>query len=198
VTTDTPSSIHLQIADLLDAWVAEDGWNDQRWQRFDALIKSVEVDGRLAHADEELIHYSGEFNSYNLLGFRVKPNKSQVTQYKDEFHNIAEALRMGTSWEEYQRENGILEGSEINRATARWFKGLFYADYIHRAETFSFIDTGLRPRVSLQGCSVFDARSICVPSNRSAVNLLALTPTGKQQGIYSTECGAALRLPKAK
>jgi len=48
----------------------------------------------------------------------------------------------------------------------------------------------------LQGCSVFDARSICVPSNRSAVNLLALNPCRNQQGIYSTETGAALRLPK--
>ena len=85
----------------------------------------MEVDGLLAHADEELNHYGGVFNSYNLLGFRVKPDKSQVGQYKDEFHNIAEALRSGTSWEEYKRQNRIFEGSELNSAIAGWFKGLF-------------------------------------------------------------------------
>jgi hypothetical protein len=76
VTTNTPSSIRIEIADVLDAWAAEAGWSDQLWQRFDALIKSVEVDGLLSHADEELNHYGGEFNSYNLLG--VASNRTNL------------------------------------------------------------------------------------------------------------------------
>jgi len=44
------------------------------------------------------------------------------------------------------------------------------------AENRRLIDTRFARRVSFWGCSVFDARSICVPSKRFAVNLLALNP----------------------
>ena len=67
----------------------------------------MEDDGLVAHADEELIHYSREFNAHNLLGFRVKPDKDQVADYKEQFRALAKTIRSGTSWEEYKRQNKI-------------------------------------------------------------------------------------------
>jgi hypothetical protein len=56
---------------------------------------------------------------------RVQPDKDQVTQYREEFRLIAAGLRNGTNWEEYKRQNDILEGPEVNKAIAGWFKRLF-------------------------------------------------------------------------
>jgi hypothetical protein len=122
---DTPGSIRLQIADVLDAWAAEPGWNDQLWNQFNSLMKLTLVDGLLAHADEEVIHYSGVFNARNILLVRVKPDKDEIAEYREEFRLIAAALRNGMGWEEYKRQNGILEGHEVNEAIAGWFKRLF-------------------------------------------------------------------------
>jgi hypothetical protein len=122
---DTPGSIRLQIADVLDAWAAEPGWNDQLWNQFNSLMKLTLVDGLLAHADEEVIHYSGVFNARNMLLVRVKPDKDEIAEYREEFRLIAAALRNGMGWEEYKRQNGILEGDEVNEAIAGWFKRLF-------------------------------------------------------------------------
>jgi hypothetical protein len=125
MTMDTPGSIRLQIADVLDAWAAEPGWNDQLWNQFNSLMKLTLVDGLLAHADEEVIHYSGVFNARNMLLVRVKPDKDEIAEYREEFRLIAAALRNGMGWEEYKRQNGILEGREVNEAIAGWFKRLF-------------------------------------------------------------------------
>ncbi|HKV61959.1 MAG TPA: hypothetical protein VJO16_08610 [Candidatus Acidoferrum sp.] len=92
MTTDTPASIRLQIADVLDAWAAEPGWNDQLWNQFHSLIKLTSVDGLLAHADEEVTHYSGLFNARNVFLVRVHPDKDQVTEYREEFRLIAGAF----------------------------------------------------------------------------------------------------------
>ncbi len=54
--------VRLQIADVLDAWADETGWNAELWTRFHELLKLTNVDGLLAHAHEELTHYSGQFN----------------------------------------------------------------------------------------------------------------------------------------
>ncbi len=86
----------------------------------------MEVDGLLANADEELIHYSGQFNAHNLLGLRVKPDKDQVADYKEQFRALATVIRSGTSWEEYKRQNNIYEGGELSRAAIAWIKGLLH------------------------------------------------------------------------
>src|SRR6266849_7651682 len=125
MTSTTPSSIRLQIADVLDTWATEAGWNEELCNQFNSLMKLTAVDGLLAHADEELIHYSGQFNARNILFIRVKPGKYQVAEYKEEFRLIDSALRNGSSWEEYKKQNRILEGSEVNRAIVGWFKRRF-------------------------------------------------------------------------
>jgi hypothetical protein len=110
--------VRLQIADVLDAWANEAGWNDGLWRRFNELLKSTEVDGLLAHAHEELTHYSGQFSARNLLGFRVKPDKGQVAGHKEDFLMIAAAIRSGTTWNEFKRQNNIYEGGELFRTVA--------------------------------------------------------------------------------
>jgi hypothetical protein len=70
MTSNSERTIRLKIADVLDSFANEVGWNEELWHRFSDLMKDAEVDGLLANADEELIHYSGEFNARNLLGFR--------------------------------------------------------------------------------------------------------------------------------
>jgi hypothetical protein len=50
-------------------------------------------DELLSYIHDDLIHYSGEFHSVNLLGFRVKPDRHQMDNYQHEFRGIASALR---------------------------------------------------------------------------------------------------------
>ncbi len=118
-------TVRLRIADVLEGIANAPGWPQDLWEQFQQLIKSTEVDGLLAYADEEFIHYSGEYNSRNILLIRAKPDQIQVRQYKEEFLNIAVALRNGTSWTDYKRQNGISEGSETPSALLIWLKKLF-------------------------------------------------------------------------
>ncbi len=114
--------VRLQIADVLDAWANEPNWNDDLWTKFNELLKLTEVDGLLAHAHEELTHYSGQFSARNLLGFRVKPNKDQVAGHREDFLMIAAAIRTGMTWDEFKRQNNIYEGGKPLRAMASSIK----------------------------------------------------------------------------
>jgi len=116
----------LEIAATLDAWADETGWNDDLWTRFNELLKVTNVDGLLAHAHEELTHYSGQFNSRNLLGFHVKPDKDQVAGHREGFRMIAAAIRSSTTWDEYKRQNNIYEGRELFRAVTSSIKNRFF------------------------------------------------------------------------
>jgi hypothetical protein len=101
--------MRLQIADVLELMAAEPSWSDELWSRFNALLKRANVEGLLSHADEELTHYSGNFNSRNLLLMRTKPNPAQVSEHKEELRQIATALRSGMTWDQYKRANNIYE-----------------------------------------------------------------------------------------
>jgi hypothetical protein len=111
--------LRLEIAAVLDAIAAHTGWSDDLWSQFHALLKRADVDGILAYADEELNHYSGQFNARNLLLLRVKPDEIQVTGYKDEFRQLADAIRSGTTWDEYKRANRIFEQGDVSNALKR-------------------------------------------------------------------------------
>jgi hypothetical protein len=112
------NAIRLAIADTLSSIADSEGWDDQLSKRFDELLKQTEVDQLLSHADEELTHYSGEFNARNLLGMKMKPDKNSVADYKETFKDIANAIREGTSWEQYRRANNIYESGDFTR----WLK----------------------------------------------------------------------------
>jgi hypothetical protein len=116
--SETPEQqqLRLEIAGVLDAIAAQPGWSDELWSRVHGLLDRAVVDGILAHADEELIHYSGEFHARNLLLLRVKPDESQVSGYKSEFRQLADAIRSGTTWDEYKRTNRIYEAGDLSNA----------------------------------------------------------------------------------
>lgn len=122
--TGEQERLRSEIAAVLDAVASHTGWSDELWSQFRALLERAEVDGILAYADEELIHYSGEFNSRNLLGFRAKPDEIHVRGYKSEFRELAKAIRSGTTWDEYKRMNRIFEAGELSTALRGFVKRL--------------------------------------------------------------------------
>jgi hypothetical protein len=117
--TPEQERLRLEIAAVLEAIADHTGWSDDLWSQFRALMERAEVDGILADADEELNHYGGEFNSRNLLLIRVKPDEIQVRGYKSEFRQLADAIRTGTTWEEYKRANRIFEAGDLGDALKR-------------------------------------------------------------------------------
>ena len=116
--------VRLEIASILEAIAAEPGWNNALYAKIGDLLKRTDVDGLLAHADEELIHYSGESNSRNLRMFPVKPDEIQVRGYKSEFRQLADAIRSGKTWDEYKRANRIYEAGDLSEALKRLLKRL--------------------------------------------------------------------------
>jgi hypothetical protein len=117
--TPEQERLRLEIAAVLEAIADNAGWSDDLWSQFHALMERAEVDGILADAAEELTHYSGEFNARNLLLIRVKPSEIQVRGYKSEFRQLANAIRSGTTWEEYKRANRIFEAGDLSDALKR-------------------------------------------------------------------------------
>jgi hypothetical protein len=111
--------LRTEIAGVFDAIAAQPRWSDELWSSFHTLMDRADIDGILAHADEELIHYSGEFNARNLLLLRVKPHESQVNSYKTDFRQLANAIRRGTTWDEYKRANHIYEAGDLSNALKR-------------------------------------------------------------------------------
>ena len=67
-------------------------WSGDLWKQTLELAKEVDHPAA-AGACEELIHYSGEFNSMNLLGLEVRPNDDQLANYAEIFAEFADALR---------------------------------------------------------------------------------------------------------
>lgn len=118
MASPSDKAIRIALADTLSAIADAEGWDDELWKRFNDLLRQTEVDELLDFAHDELNHYSGEFNSFNLLGTKMKPNKNRVTDYKETFKDMANAIRKGTSWEEYRRANGIYESGDFSR----WLK----------------------------------------------------------------------------
>jgi hypothetical protein len=117
--TPEQERLRLEIAAVLDAIAAHTGWSDHLWAQFRTLMERAEVDNILAYANEELTHYSGEFNSRNILLIRVKPDKIQVEGYQSEFQQIAKAIRSDTTWDEYKRANRIFEKGDLKAALKR-------------------------------------------------------------------------------
>ena len=58
----------------------------------------------LTYVYDDLVHYSGIFRSHNLLGLHVKPNRGELEHYRQEFRDIATALRSGLSLSEAKQK----------------------------------------------------------------------------------------------
>jgi hypothetical protein len=93
-----------EIAERLDELADQQQWNPELWQRCYDLVGAHRDNELLAYVHDDLIHYSGEFHSRNLLGFRVKPDRYQMENYRQEFRGIASALREHLSLNEAKKK----------------------------------------------------------------------------------------------
>lgn len=82
-----------EIADCLENLASQKVWNPEVWQRCYDLVGANWDDDLLAYVHDDLIHYSGEFHSRNIFGLHVKPDRAQLEQYRQEFRDVAAALR---------------------------------------------------------------------------------------------------------
>jgi hypothetical protein len=83
-----------EIADRLDELADQQEWNPELWQRCYALVGAHHDNELLAYIHDDLVHYSGEFHSVNLLGFQTKPARYEMENYRQEFRGVASALRV--------------------------------------------------------------------------------------------------------
>jgi hypothetical protein len=81
------------IAECLETVAAQSAWDAELWQQCYDAVCSYSQNELLAYVHDDLIHYSGLFHSHNILGFRVKPDRYQLEHYRQEFCDIASALR---------------------------------------------------------------------------------------------------------
>jgi hypothetical protein len=88
----------------LDELADEKQWNPELWQRCHDLVRAHDDNELLSYIHDDIIHYSGEFHSVNLLGFRVKPDRGQMENYRLEFRGIASALREHLSLNEAKKK----------------------------------------------------------------------------------------------
>ena len=96
-----------QVAEALEQLADQQVWNPTIWQRCYDLVQANIQSDLLACVADDLIHYSGEFHSRNLLGFRLIPNGDQIDQYRREFRDVAASLRSQLSLREAQDKYGF-------------------------------------------------------------------------------------------
>ena len=82
-------------------------WNAEVWQRCYNLVKANWNNELLGYVYDDIIHYNGLFHSSSIFGFRVKPDRHQLQGYRQEFRDIAAALRSGLSLIEAQKKYGL-------------------------------------------------------------------------------------------
>ncbi len=83
-----------EIADSLEHLASQSGWNPEIWQRCHDLLQAHLDDDLLRSVYDEIVHYSGVFQSQNVFGLRVRPRRYHLQLYRREFRDIATALRL--------------------------------------------------------------------------------------------------------
>jgi len=87
------------IADSLDELAAQDAWNGTLWQKcYELVSANVNEDELLGYVYDDIIHYSGR------RLFRSVPVATDFNAYRQEFRNVATALRCRMSLAEYKRQ----------------------------------------------------------------------------------------------
>jgi hypothetical protein len=96
-----------EVAQCLERLADQEVWNPELWQRCYDLVKANCDDNLLEYIHDDVIHYSGEFHSRNIFGFRVKPDRNQLENYRHEFRSIAAALRASMPLNEAEKAYGL-------------------------------------------------------------------------------------------
>jgi hypothetical protein len=96
-----------EVAECLECLADQAVWNPELWRRCYDLVGINWDNELLKYVHDDLIHYDGVFHSRNILGFRVKPNRSELEHYGQEFRDIAAALRLSMSLSEAKKKYGL-------------------------------------------------------------------------------------------
>jgi hypothetical protein len=91
-------STRAEIAKSLDDLAAQQTWNESVWQLCYNLVGSnTSEDDLVAYVYDDLIHYTG------TPLFRSTPRPKDLERYRQEFRDVAEALRSKMSLAEYKK-----------------------------------------------------------------------------------------------
>jgi hypothetical protein len=96
-----------EVAECLERLADEAEWNPDLHKRCYDLVGANWDNELLKYIHDDLIHYDGLFHSRNILGFRVKPNRRELEDYRHEFRSIAAALRAGLSLVDAKKQFGL-------------------------------------------------------------------------------------------
>jgi len=83
-----------ELADSLDRLAEQADWNPELWQRCHDLLQHDRDDELMGYVYDEIVHYSGVFQSPNVFGLRVRPRRNQLELYRKELRVIANAVRL--------------------------------------------------------------------------------------------------------
>jgi hypothetical protein len=87
-----------EIANALDDLAAQETWNADVWQRcYDLVSGHVNDNDLLGYVYDDLIHYTGR------RLFRSAPLGKDFNPFRQEFRDVATALRSGMSLTDYKR-----------------------------------------------------------------------------------------------
>lgn len=88
-----------EIAKLLDDLAAQDVWSADVWQRcYDLVSANMDENDLLGYVHDDLIHYTGR------RLFKEAPVAKDFNPYRQEFRDVATALRAGLSLAEYKKQ----------------------------------------------------------------------------------------------
>jgi hypothetical protein len=96
-----------EVADCLERLAKQIVWSPELWRRCYELVQTNSDNDLLDYVYDDLIHYSGLFHSRNIFGFRVKPDQRQLEDYRQEFRDIAAALRSAMSLSEAKKKYNL-------------------------------------------------------------------------------------------
>ncbi len=87
-----------EIAESLERLAAQDIWNSDVWQRcYDFVAANMKNDALLGYVHDDLIHHTGR------RLFRSAPIPADFNEYRQEFRDVAAALRLHVSLAEYKK-----------------------------------------------------------------------------------------------
>jgi len=93
-----------KAAECLEHLADQTVWNPELWERCHELVQANLDNELLEYIYDDVVHYSGEFHSRNIFGFHVEPGRYQLEHYRQEFRDIATALRSSMSLSEAKKK----------------------------------------------------------------------------------------------
>jgi hypothetical protein len=92
-----------QVAACLERLAEQAAWHSELWQQCHDLVRANWDNDLLEYVYDDIVHYSGEFHSRNIFGFRTKPDRRRLERFSQEFRDIAAALRSSLSLSEARK-----------------------------------------------------------------------------------------------